>query len=281
MTSGGSAERDSTVGSHQLVFIGGLHRSGTSFLARVLGEHPQVSRLSNTGVTKNEGQHLQDVFKVDGLLAGPGWFGYRPDRHLTEAARLATPESAQRLWRSWSPYWDLDRSHLLEKSPPNIVRTRFLQALYPQAKFVIILRHPVPVALATKKWSRSTELMLVGHWVRTHQVLVGDLAHLRAVRVVRYEEMVTDFAAFWQDILSFLDLAVVPSAEAPRSAVNEEYLEAWHRGNTATARYRRAIERIFARRVATLGYDIADPRVVLPMSEVFAGTSPGRNAPKA
>ena len=35
---------------------------------------------------------------------------------------------------------------LVEKSPPNIVRMRYLQALFPRASFVMILRHPVVVA---------------------------------------------------------------------------------------------------------------------------------------
>jgi len=48
--------------TRQYVFIAGLHRSGTSVLARCLREHPQISGFRNTGVPEDEGQHLQDVY---------------------------------------------------------------------------------------------------------------------------------------------------------------------------------------------------------------------------
>ena len=48
----------------RLVFVGGLHRSGTTPFAKVLGEHPEVSGLVNTGVRKDEGQHLQPVYPL-------------------------------------------------------------------------------------------------------------------------------------------------------------------------------------------------------------------------
>ena len=44
---------------HRLVFLAGLHRSGTTLLARLLAAHPEVSAFSDTGVSADEGQHLQ------------------------------------------------------------------------------------------------------------------------------------------------------------------------------------------------------------------------------
>ena len=42
----------------RLVFIGGLHRSGTTPLADALAQHPDISGLSGTGAPHDEGQHL-------------------------------------------------------------------------------------------------------------------------------------------------------------------------------------------------------------------------------
>src|SRR4051794_31204460 len=115
---------------HQLLFVGGLHRSGTTPLARALSAHPEVSGFSNTGVPEDEGQHLQDVYPSAHLLGGPGRFARNSSAHLTESSGLATSESASRLWTSWAPYWDLNKRVLVEKTPSNLLMTRFLQRLF-------------------------------------------------------------------------------------------------------------------------------------------------------
>ena len=39
---------------HKPVFLAGLHRSGTTLLARLLASHPEVSGFSGTGVPADE-----------------------------------------------------------------------------------------------------------------------------------------------------------------------------------------------------------------------------------
>ena len=46
---------------HTLLFVGGLHHSGTTLLTRALRQHPAISGLRGTGVPEDEGQHLQSV----------------------------------------------------------------------------------------------------------------------------------------------------------------------------------------------------------------------------
>ena len=50
------------VSDYRYVFVTGLHRSGTSLLARCIAQHPQVSGFSGTGVPEDEGQLLQSVY---------------------------------------------------------------------------------------------------------------------------------------------------------------------------------------------------------------------------
>jgi hypothetical protein len=113
---------------HQFVFIGGLHRSGTSLLHRLLTSHPAISGFSDTGVPEDEGQHLQSVYKPAKDHGGPGRFAFDPASHLTEADASSEAEAARRLWQDWHPRWELDCPVLVEKSLPNVVRTRYLQA---------------------------------------------------------------------------------------------------------------------------------------------------------
>src|SRR5215510_10377606 len=112
-----SALPDLGSGQHRLVFVGGLHRSGTTPLARALAAHPDISGFGSTGVREDEGQHLQDVYPKAKVYGGAGRFALAEEAHLTESSPLVTAANRQRLLRSWSPYWDLRRPILVEKSP--------------------------------------------------------------------------------------------------------------------------------------------------------------------
>ena len=85
-----------SVEDHRLVFVGGLHRSGTTPLTRLLGDHPQISAFTGTGVSQDEGQHLQDVYPPASAYGGAGRFANRPEAHLTEASPLVSPSNAGR-----------------------------------------------------------------------------------------------------------------------------------------------------------------------------------------
>lgn len=268
-----------TASRHHLVFVGGLHRSGTSPLARALGSHPEVSALTRTGVVEDEGQHLQHVYPVAKTYGGSGRFAHAPQAHLTEESALATPDAAERLRRAWDPFWDLSRGWLVEKSPPNLVMGRFLQHVFPGSSLVVVVRHPVVVALSTKKWRGLRTLRpgkyeslasLVGHWVRAHQVLRDDLTRLERVHVVHYEHLLADPRAELDAIGAFLGLPGPVPDQALRPGHSERYERAWRRlGHPLHPLHagRRAVERRYADAVAALGYDVADltapPRRVL------------------
>ena len=176
----------------RLVFVAGLHRSGTTLLARCLATHPAIAGLKGTGVPEDEGQHLQDVFPTARALGGPGRFALRREAHLTESSPLASAESRERLLRAWAPYWDGTRPILLEKSPPNLLRTRFLQALFPEAAFVAVVRHPIAVSLATRKWCHRPMPWLLQHWLAAHRTFRQDRSVLRRSLCVSFETLVRE-----------------------------------------------------------------------------------------
>ncbi|MGO8871528.1 MAG: sulfotransferase family protein [Acidimicrobiales bacterium] len=250
----------------RLVFVGGLHRSGTTFLAGALGQHPLVSGLRDTGVWEDEGQHLQSVYPIARAHGGPGRFGFAEAMHMTEASPLATADAARSLLDAWRPYWDEARPVSVEKSPPNLVKMRFLQALFPSASFIVLVRHPVAVALATKKWSETSDTSLIEHWVVTHETVESDLPFVRRVMVVRYEDMVARFAEFMRALFGFLELPPVDLDELPRADLTQRYLDRWSAAGPIDRARHRWIRRRFASRIGHFGYDldVASPVGPLP-----------------
>jgi hypothetical protein len=216
------------VHDHRFVFLAGLHRSGTTLLARLLAAHPDVSGFSGTNVPADEGQHLQSVYPVGKGWGGPGGFGFTPESHLTEKSPLATAANARTLMEEWSPWWDLSRPVLLEKSPPNLLKTRFLQKLFPRSSFVVVLRHPIAVSLATAKWRRTRRYQrLVHHWLHCHELFEADRPHLERVHVIRYEELVREPESVLRGVFEFLELDPIPPSEAVEAGADERYFEQW------------------------------------------------------
>jgi hypothetical protein len=250
------------VEGHQLVFLAGLHRSGTTLLARLLAAHPEISGFSGTGVPADEGQHLQSVYPAVKEYGGPGRFGFTPESHLTEASPLVSEESARTIYEEWSRHWDLERRVLLEKSPPNLLKARFLQALFPGCAFVVIVRHPIPVSIPTAQWRGTRRYdRLLRHWLRCHALFEADREHLERVHALTYEQLVRDPAEVLRGIFEFLELEPVPPSEPVEGGANEKYFRRWRelKRDPRMRVYLDLVSLRFERRVRRYGYSLLFP----------------------
>lgn len=214
------------------IFVCGLHRSGTTLLHDLLRHCPAVGALTGTGVPRDEGQHVQSVFTPALAHGGPGRFAFDPVARMTEASAKDLSRERDTLLREWGAYLDLDKRRFLEKSPPNLIRTRYLQALFPGASFIFIVRHPIPTTLATKKWEKSahlTHLELMLHWHVAHALMLRDVPFLERAITIRYEDLVADPDACLRDLIGFLDLDEFQNRETVTDQ-NAAYLRKWETG---------------------------------------------------
>jgi len=250
------------VEEHQLVFLAGLHRSGTTLLARLLAAHPEISGFSGTGVPADEGQLLQSVYPPAKEYGGPGRFGFAPESHLTEASPLASGASARKLFEEWSPHWDLSRPLLLEKSPPNLLKTRFLQALFPGAAFVVIVRHPIPVSIPTARWRGTRRYdRLFEHWLRCHALFEADRKLLQRAHVLTYEQLVRDPNAVLSGIFTFLGVEPIAPNESVETGANEKYFRQWRdlKRDLRMRAYLDLVSLWYEGRVRRYGYSLLSP----------------------
>lgn len=218
--------------------------------------------MVDTAASEDEGQHLQTVYPTAHQLGGPGRFGFHPEAHLTEASTLVSEENGQRLAKEWSGHWDLTKPVLLEKSPPNLVRTRFLQALFPSSSFIIVVRHPVAVAMATaRRMPRGASIPeLVEHWVVCHEAFRLDAPHLARLMIVPYERLVAEPEAWLARAQEFLGCAARATSEDISAESNPRYHAAFARQRDKwwSGRPLRSAVAHLESRVRDCGYSLED-----------------------
>jgi len=199
------------------IFVGGLPRSGTTLVSKVISSHPLVTGLIRTPTPHNEGQYLQKVYPrayemgVEVLRARRGPLGrwlaygigrgqnshwaYHESAHLTELDVSLFPDARNRLLNQWRPYFEKpDARILVEKSPPNLMKTRWLQEVFPGSTFVTVSRHPMMQALAVKKWGTRRNRVgvdlaqIIHHWFTAMDCYREDAHHLDQTMMIRFED---------------------------------------------------------------------------------------------
>lgn len=221
------------------IFLAGLHRSGTSLLHEVMRDHPQITGFEGTSAPHDEGQHLQSVFKPAKAFGGPGKFVFDPRSYMDETHELATPEHARTIYADWCLHLDPARAYVIEKSPPNLVRTRYLQKIFPGSRFIVILRHPLAVAYATKKWAKTPIPSLLDHTLKAYEIFAADLPRLDSAYVLHYEDFVGAPQATVDAIFAHLGLPTITVTHKVRTDINDKYFKMWERDR------RNPLERLF------------------------------------
>jgi hypothetical protein len=248
----------------EFIFICGLHRSGTSVFFKLLKNQNYASGFENTGAVEDEGQLLQTVYPRAMLYGGPGKFGFHPDSRMNENHTLATTESRDKLIEEWSPYWDMEKEVLLEKSPPNLLKSKFLQEVFPNSKYLTIIRHPIAVSLATQKWSKTSLDSLIEHWLKCHDIFNEDKSDLKDVLEFKYEGFVNNPTEVFDKISDFLGREVDVKESMIRKGVNEKYYKKWEELGESFLQ-KRKIKKIIEKyesRVNEYGYSLKAPYVL-------------------
>ena len=276
--------RDDPEFDRRYVFICGMPRSGTSMVARNVGRLADCTDLKNTGTLSDEGQNVQNVYPTAHELGGPGRFGFDARAHRTESSTLLTPENVSKLKASWHRYWDNAKRIYVEKTPGNLLATRFLQAAFPNSYFVLIRRHPVPVAMACQKWKFNVTSLdnLFRHWLHCHALFEGDRKYLKRVYELRYEDYVEHQDKYHKEIAAFIGTQIpeppkddtyrhvtqwrnptglrVPEKGMEKASpiYNQKYLDRWHKllAESPFRVYYRYLVRTYESRFSQYGYSL-------------------------
>lgn len=216
-----------------LVFICGLHRSGTTLLERMLTAQFELSCLRAT-VPESEGQHMQNVFASARGFGGPGAFAF--SRRMREELQQLTDYAGcrERILQDWSRFVVGSAPVLLEKSPPHLTKIWWLRRVFPGCRFIIVTRDPRAVAAATQKWSKTSLPELMMHWNAAYSQADADFSEADCI-ISRYEDFVEQPGAEMQRLGAFLQVPARRGAVAMEERFaelensNPKYIEA-HEG---------------------------------------------------
>ncbi len=213
-------------------FVVGCARSGTSILGEAIAAHPRVTYLYEASAIWNR--------------ALPG----RPDHRLTRSD--ASPEAAARVRRELAErIADPRRDRLVEKNPKHTLRIPFLDAVFPDARIVHLIRDgrdtvaslmfrnrgPEWGHLKTPGWAdllarypRENHIRCAHQW--RDAVLLGrtDGRGLSPGRYleVRFEALVEEPSATLEEVLRFMGLEVTAEVRAVIPRIQDDTAGSYH-----------------------------------------------------
>lgn len=151
-----------------------------------------------------EGQALTSAFPRPDLLGVGRLWSSRMD--IFRWGELSDPEPARIAIRDWLSLYSKKEGMLLEKSPPNTVRSLWLQKNFSPSRFLTIFRNPYAVCEGIRRRKKYTIHQCALHWNTANQCLLQDLKGIKLNLTIRYEDMVNEPRRIFGDIQNYLQL---------------------------------------------------------------------------
>ncbi len=129
----------------QPLFIIGTGRSGTTILGIVMSMHKKVGFLNEPKALWHSITPIEDVigsYTLDNAK-------YRLDATDVSSAVI---QNAHRLFGVY--LWAVSSERLVDKYPEHVFRTPFVQAIFPDAKFIFLVRNGWDTCVSIESWSK-------------------------------------------------------------------------------------------------------------------------------
>jgi len=188
---------------HSLAFLVGFPRSGTTLLDTILRSHSAVSVCEEKPMV----DAMQNLL---GGLATPDLLTGLSDGQISELRRAYYDEL--------STHIEIDGSCnlIIDKHPLNIIQTALIHRVFPDAKFILALRHPYDCVLSCfmqnfKLNNAMANFLSLEQTAKLYDAVMSLwLSYKNAldldVGVVKYEKLISDLQGTVEPLLKFLNL---------------------------------------------------------------------------
>jgi tetratricopeptide (TPR) repeat protein len=184
------------------VFLVGFPRSGTTLLDQILDTHPQLQTLEE----KPAISAMREAF----LSMGEGM----PLAALTQAQQTQLRRVYFEVVDSYLQR--TPNTKLIDKLPLNILWGHLIWRVFPNAKFILALRHPCDVTLSCFMQNfglndAMKSFFTLSHTVQTYTATMAFWQEQRSMlplqtHAVRYENLAADLSGEIQPLLNFLGM---------------------------------------------------------------------------
>lgn len=217
-------------------FLIGFPRSGTTLLDTILRSHSCIEVAEEPGT----------VNTAKGFIKKNG--------HTDITNRLLPPHilaDARKVYREVLGNYISEmnsNSVFIDRQPLNLIHAPLIQQLYPKAKYILALRHPMDAILSS--WMQDFKLNpAMANMVNLDRIVdlyciametfkICRADHDLNVHTIRYEDLVNDLSGETTALLKFLDLDWEPQME--------NYTDtAIKRGRIKTASYSQVVQPIY------------------------------------
>lgn len=215
------------------VFIVGFPRSGTTLLEQMLDAHPGLQSMDENPFFNRLADKLRKHH--EGILSNLDLLQQRDCDELRKQYLLMVSETINRRWSA----------QLVDKNPLNMMWLPLIHRLFPEAKFILALRHPCDVILSCYMQNFRSSILgaacstlerLAAAYVQAMECWLNDVRIFQPQLLVsRYEDLVQDFSVQTRRIADFLELPdSTPMLQFDRHARDKGYI--------ATPSYTQVIE---------------------------------------
>ena len=180
---------------HRWVFIIGSTNSGSTLLQDILSGHPEISGMRGEGQYRTRAL-VRDENRLFGMQ--------KDDFILTEV----DDGNYLRVYYDWYFETKGDRKILLEKTPVNSMRMRWLQHWFSPAQFIVIARSPYGVCEGMARKTGVSIAEAAENWRIVYQTILDSFEYVDSHLMITYDDLTDETDTTLEKIGGFLSLMV-------------------------------------------------------------------------
>jgi hypothetical protein len=185
--------------SHTWIFIVACNNSGTSLLQSILQNTNQISTMEHEG---------QRYTKMLGRATKKGyervWSEYLDELRLTDKDSL---EDLPRLIHDWMRELSNPlKNMIVEKTTANSVRMLWLQAAFPNSRFIGLVRNGYAVIEGIRRKGEKSVERGARHWNIVNKIMLEDSKKLNHYFPLKYENLVDKSEDTIKELADFIGI---------------------------------------------------------------------------